>query len=78
MGQQAGDSHGLDRGGGRVDDATLLARPVEVINQGAAGIVYGRSVVPPPDPAGITRALMAVVHDGATAEQAAALIGASA
>ena len=76
--QTAGDIPVLVRGGGRVDDATLLARTVEVINQGAAGIVYGRNVVQHPDPAGITRALMAVVHDGATAEQAAALIGASA
>lgn len=76
--QTAGDIPVLVRGGGRVDDATLLARTVEVINQGAAGIVYGRNVVQHPDPAGITRALMAVVHDGATAEQAAARIGASA
>ena len=75
--QTAGDVPVLVRGGGRVDDATLLTRTVEVINQGAAGIVYGRNVVQHPDPAGITRALMAVVHDGASAEQAAELIGAA-
>jgi DhnA family fructose-bisphosphate aldolase class Ia len=29
---------------------------------GAAGIVYGRNVIQHEDPAGITRALMAIVH----------------
>jgi class I fructose-bisphosphate aldolase len=33
-----------------------------VMEQGAAGIVYGRNVIQHPDPAGMTRALMAVVH----------------
>lgn len=68
----AGDIPVLVRGGGKVGDAELLARTVEVIKQGAAGIVYGRNVVQHSNPAGITRALMAVVHDGATAEEAAA------
>ena len=43
--------------------------------QGAAGIVYGRNVIQHPDPAGMTRALMVVVHDGATADAALATLG---
>jgi fructose-bisphosphate aldolase, class I len=52
----------LVRGGGRVSDDEVLARTRAVIEQGAAGIVYGRNVIQHPDPAGMTRALMAVVH----------------
>jgi DhnA family fructose-bisphosphate aldolase class Ia len=40
------------------------------MQQGARGIVYGRNIIQHPDPAGITRALMAVVHDGANSAQA--------
>lgn len=72
--QTAGDVPVLVRGGGKVSDEELLARTVEVIRQGAAGIVYGRNVVQHANPAGITRALMAIVHEGASAEQAAKLI----
>ncbi|HWL07610.1 MAG TPA: hypothetical protein VNQ76_04340 [Planctomicrobium sp.] len=67
----AGDIPVLVRGGGKVGDKELLERTAEVIKQGAAGIVYGRNVVQHENPAGITRALMAVVHDGVTPEEAA-------
>lgn len=73
--ETAGGIPVLVRGGGRVDDQTLLERTVEVIKQGADGIVYGRNVVQHPNPSGITRALMAVVHDNASASDAAKLIG---
>jgi class I fructose-bisphosphate aldolase len=72
--QIAGDVLVLVRGGGRVSDDELLARTAELMKHGAAGIVYGRNVVQHPNPAGITRALMAIVHDGATARDAAARI----
>jgi fructose-bisphosphate aldolase, class I len=52
----------LVRGGGRVSDDEVLARTRALMTQGAAGIVYGRNVIQHPDPAGMTRALMAVVH----------------
>ena len=55
----------LVRGGGRVPDEEILKRTAQVMEQGAAGIVYGRNVVQHPNPAGMTRALMAVVHEGA-------------
>lgn len=56
----------LVRGGGKAPEAELLARTAVLIAQGAAGIVYGRNIIQHPNPAGITRALMAIVHDGAT------------
>ena len=52
----------LVRGGGRVSDEEVLARTRALMEQGAAGIVYGRNVIQHADPAGMTRALMDVVH----------------
>jgi class I fructose-bisphosphate aldolase len=65
----------LPRGGGRVPDEEVLRRTEALIAQGAVGIVYGRNIIQHENPAGMTRALMAVVHDGASAEDARALIG---
>lgn len=73
----AGDIPLLVRGGGRVDDRTLLERTVGVLAQGANGIVYGRNIIQHADPAGITRALMAVLHSGATVDEALDLLGAA-
>jgi DhnA family fructose-bisphosphate aldolase class Ia len=67
----------LVRGGGRVSDAEILTRTAELMRQGARGIVYGRNVIQHPDPQGMTRALMAIVHDGAAPEAALAMIGAA-
>lgn len=60
----------LVRGGGRVSDEELMRRTEALMQQGASGIVYGRNVVQHPDPRGVTRALMAIVHDGAEADEA--------
>jgi DhnA family fructose-bisphosphate aldolase class Ia len=68
----------LVRGGGRAPDRELLERTEAVMRQGARGIVYGRNVVQHARPAAITRALMAIVHDGASAERAAAILEAGA
>ncbi|MGV3613773.1 MAG: class I fructose-bisphosphate aldolase [Fimbriimonas sp.] len=62
----------LVRGGGRAPDAEILKRTEGLMRQGAKGIVYGRNVIQHENPAGMTRALMAVVHDGASAEEALA------
>jgi len=67
----AGDIPVLVRGGGKAPDREILERTEALIGQGAAGIVYGRNVIQHANPAGMTRALMAIVHDGATADQAA-------
>lgn len=60
----------LVRGGGRVSDEEILKRTHALMEQGARGIVYGRNVVQHENPAAMTKALMAVVHDGATPEDA--------
>lgn len=60
----------LVRGGGRVADVELLARTAALMEQGASGIVYGRNIIQHPNPQGITRALMAVVHGGVSATEA--------
>lgn len=65
----------LVRGGGRVSDTEILERTFELMGQGASGIVYGRNVIQHPNPAGITKALMAIVHDNATPAAALELIG---
>lgn len=59
----------LVRGGGKVPDMEILQRTYDLMGQGAKGIVYGRNVIQHAHPAGMTRALMAVVHDGLTADQ---------
>ncbi|MFB9375359.1 class I fructose-bisphosphate aldolase [Kineococcus gynurae] len=64
----------LVRGGGRVDDETLLTRTVAVLDAGASGIVYGRNIIQHADPAGITQALMAVLHRGVGVSDALAIL----
>src|SRR5438309_7981047 len=64
----------LVRGGGRAPDNEIMERTEKLIQQGAAGIVYGRNIIQHADPAGMTRALMAIVHKGASAKQAMKLI----
>ena len=60
----------LVRGGGKVTDREILRRTEELLQQGAAGIVYGRNVIQHAKPAAITKALMALLHDGLSAEAA--------
>jgi fructose-bisphosphate aldolase, class I len=64
----------LVRGGGRAPDMEILTRTAQVMEQGASGIVYGRNVVQHANPRGMTRALMSIVHEKATPEQAAVLL----
>jgi DhnA family fructose-bisphosphate aldolase class Ia len=72
--QIAGRIPVLVRGGGKASDEEVLQRTEALMQQGAAGIVYGRNVIQHQNPPGMTRALLAIVHDGATAKQAAALL----
>lgn len=64
----------LVRGGGKVSDEEILKRTRGLLEQGASGIVYGRNIIQHQNPAGIVRALMAMVHDGASVEEALAMI----
>ncbi|MCB1128031.1 MAG: aldolase, partial [Verrucomicrobiae bacterium] len=61
----------LVRGGGKADDLGVLQRTSEIMSQGVRGLVYGRNIIQHPNPAGMTRALMDIVHTGAGAEEAA-------
>jgi fructose-bisphosphate aldolase, class I len=56
----------LVRGGGRASDEEVVRRTEAVMRAGAAGIVYGRNVIQHERPREMTRALMAIVHDGAS------------
>ncbi len=70
----AGSVPVLVRGGGRAPDEEILQRTETLMEQGAAGIVYGRNVIQHDDPAAMTKALMAIVHDGLPAAQALDLL----
>ena len=60
----------LVRGGGKASEEEILRRTYEVMRQGAAGIVYGRNVIQHERPASVVKALMHIVHQDATPEQA--------
>ena len=72
--EAAGGIRVLVRGGGKVDDLTILKRTEELLKQGASGIVYGRNIIQHQNPAAITKALMGVVHDGLSVDAALKLI----
>lgn len=72
--ETAGGIPVLVRGGGKATDDEILARTYAVMQEGAAGIVYGRNVVQHRTPRGMTQALMAIVHENATPEQASSLL----
>lgn len=58
------------RGGGKVSDKEILGRTKAMIDQGVSGIVYGRNIIQHKNPAAITKALMGIVHDNLTVDQA--------
>jgi class I fructose-bisphosphate aldolase len=64
----------LVRGGGKAPEDEILRRTHAVMRLGASGIVYGRNVIQHRDPSAITRAFMAIVHQGATADEAHSLL----
>lgn len=73
--ETAGGVPVLVRGGSKAPEREILERTAALLAQGAAGIVYGRNIIQHPNPAGITRALMAVVHEGASVDGAMRMIG---
>jgi fructose-bisphosphate aldolase, class I len=62
--ETAGKIPVLVRGGGKASDEDILNRTSSLMQQGARGIVYGRNVIQHSNPAGMTKALMSIVHDG--------------
>ncbi len=73
--EAAGGIPVLARGGGRMQEEAVFARTIEILQQGARGIVYGRNIIQHPKPRQMTQALMAVVHGGASVEAALAILG---
>jgi class I fructose-bisphosphate aldolase len=61
----AGNIPVLVRGGGKASDQEIMDRTYGLMQQGVKGIVYGRNVIQHANPAGMTKALMALVHEGA-------------
>ncbi|MGD8807152.1 MAG: aldolase [Chloroflexota bacterium] len=60
----------LVRGGGKEDLKSVLEKSHAFLQQGAMGLVYGRNIYQHPNPALVTRAFMAMIHEDATAEEA--------
>jgi DhnA family fructose-bisphosphate aldolase class Ia len=60
----------LVRGGGKADLRSVLEKSYAFLQQGAMGLVYGRNIYQHPNPTLITKAFMAMIHQGVTAEEA--------
>jgi DhnA family fructose-bisphosphate aldolase class Ia len=60
----------LVRGGGKADLKTVFEKSYAFLQQGAKGLVYGRNIYQHSNPTSITKALMAMIHDDATPEEA--------
>lgn len=58
----AGNIPVLVRGGGKASDSEILSRTEALIQQGVAGIVYGRNVIQHSNPKEIVQKLMRIVH----------------
>ncbi|WP_449394404.1 class I fructose-bisphosphate aldolase [Devosia riboflavina] len=60
----------LVRGGGKEDLKAVLAKSARLMGQGARGMVYGRNIYQHANPRAVVSALMAIIHQGASGEQA--------
>ncbi len=60
----------LPRGGGKVSDREILSRTHQMLEAGAAGVVYGRNIFQHPNVLGMARAIRALIHEGADVETA--------
>ena len=60
----------LVRGGGKEDLKTVLIKSADVMAQGAQGMVYGRNIYQHDNPKKVVAALMAIIHKGASGEEA--------
>ncbi|TAM96733.1 MAG: aldolase [Chitinophagaceae bacterium] len=66
----AGDVPVLVRGGGKAPDEEIIDRTIHLMEKGAAGIVYGRNIIQHERPELITKALMGIVHEKKSKEDA--------
>ncbi len=60
----------LVRGGGKEDLKNVLEKSAALLAQGAKGMVYGRNVYQHDNPKAVVSALMAMIHDGVSGEEA--------
>lgn len=60
----------LVRGGGKEDLKTVLMKSAALIQQGAKGMVYGRNIYQHDNPSKVVAALMSMIHNGASGEEA--------
>lgn len=60
----------LVRGGGREDLRVVLAKSAALMAQGANGMVYGRNIYQHDNPKAVVKALMAIIHQHASGEEA--------
>ena len=62
-------------GGTKGDEADMLSDIRNAINAGGKGVAIGRNVFQSDDPTAMTKAVVAIVHDDASVEEAMAIIG---
>lgn len=60
----------LVRGGGKGELADVLTKSAALMAQGASGMVYGRNVYQHDNPSRVVKALMAIIHQGASGPDA--------
>ena len=60
----------LVRGGGKGEISAVLEKSAVLMAQGASGMVYGRNVYQHENPARVVTALMAIIHQGVSGEEA--------
>ncbi|EHS51125.1 deoxyribose-phosphate aldolase/phospho-2-dehydro-3-deoxyheptonate aldolase [Rhizobium sp. PDO1-076] len=60
----------LVRGGGKEDLRAVLTKSAALIAQGANGMVYGRNIYQHDNPKAVVSALMAIIHQGASGDEA--------
>ncbi len=70
----AGETPVLVRGGGKAPDEEIIIRTRKLMDQGAAGIVYGRNIIQHKNPALITKVLMGIVHEGKSVEESSEIL----
>jgi len=65
----------LARGGAKGDDRAVLQKTRTLLDQGARGLVYGRNIIHHQQPAAMTQALMAMIHQDASVDEAVHILG---
>jgi DhnA family fructose-bisphosphate aldolase class Ia len=58
----------------RVSDHEIIKRTSALLGQGISGLVYGRNVIQHQSAKKITNAMLALLHDGITVDQALAIL----